>query len=323
MATRFPYISHPLWPRLCLNFISFGTQNADHLYRLADELKSSNELSNNVQVLASKTPIILFDSFATVQETQDLLQAAEQEGWEGSFTVRGPLASVLGFKGWEVDANKTENQDSLQSLQNVHRNPVQSRLRRSSVILPFGRYPAVESILHRAASLVGVPPAHCEHFSLVRYREGECFQLHNDWFPNEAFQNQIWGQRICTVLVYLNTLKCCQGGETIFPNLNLSVTPRCGAALVWANIVEDLGSKNTPQSNIISDGSVVHGSEPLSADTEKYVVNLFFREKPVLMHWLEAFLVPFSSPLTFAIVVAMSSSLIVRTFLKLGNARGT
>ena len=41
------------------------------------------------------------------------------------------------------------------------------------------------------------------------------------------------GARVFTVLLYLNEVE--EGGETVFPWLNLTVTPQCGRALIWPN----------------------------------------------------------------------------------------
>ena len=42
--------------------------------------------------------------------------------------------------------------------------------------------------------------------------------------------------RVVSFFVYLNTLKKIDGGQTEFPKLNLSITPKIGTAIVWSNV---------------------------------------------------------------------------------------
>ena len=42
--------------------------------------------------------------------------------------------------------------------------------------------------------------------------------------------------RVISFFVYLNTLKKTDGGQTGFPKLNLSITPKIGTAIVWSNV---------------------------------------------------------------------------------------
>jgi len=70
---------------------------------------------------------------------------------------------------------------------------------------------------------------------ICRYRKGEQYTAHYDYFHagtgtgDSAISNG--GQRIGTVLIYLNT--CEDGGHTSFPTLNVSVKPTKGSALIF------------------------------------------------------------------------------------------
>jgi len=41
------------------------------------------------------------------------------------------------------------------------------------------------------------------------------------------------GQRFCSVLCFLNDVT--EGGETLFPSIDLAVKPKKGAAILWYN----------------------------------------------------------------------------------------
>jgi prolyl 4-hydroxylase len=72
------------------------------------------------------------------------------------------------------------------------------------------------------------------------------------------------GQRIVTVLVYLNDVE--RGGHTWFPNLNVSVQPKKGMALVFfPSTVDGLLDKNA-----------LHAAKP-AIDT-KYVSQVWIRQ---------------------------------------------
>jgi len=71
----------------------------------------------------------------------------------------------------------------------------------------------------------------------LRYRAGEEFTWHYDEIPKSQLDNG--GQRIATLLIYLNTLEEGQGGATVFRDLDspsgnqLKVIPKRGNALLF------------------------------------------------------------------------------------------
>jgi prolyl 4-hydroxylase len=76
-------------------------------------------------------------------------------------------------------------------------------------------------------------------------------------------------QRAFTVLLFGSTLAPGDGGETHFPQLGLSVWPRAGDAIAWANVDED-GEPN-PRS--------LHEGRP-PVEKEKVAVNVWIADKP-------------------------------------------
>jgi prolyl 4-hydroxylase len=69
---------------------------------------------------------------------------------------------------------------------------------------------------------------------VVRYRPGAEFTPHYDFFCPKVYSDVIRrsGQRVATVLVYLNTPPC--GGATTFPDAEIEFVPQQGNALLFS-----------------------------------------------------------------------------------------
>ena len=96
---------------------------------------------------------------------------------------------------------------------------------------------AVDRVAARAAALFGLPRSCCETLQLVRYASPAAFYKPHLDCLEEAGQVLLGGQRVGTVLVYLNDVA--DGGATRFPALGLEVAPRELQAVAWANVRAD------------------------------------------------------------------------------------
>jgi prolyl 4-hydroxylase len=116
--------------------------------------------------------------------------------------------------------------------------------------------------------------SHAERAQLLHYGEGQKYEPHFDAFDQSSEQWKHYnqgGQRIYTVMVYLNDVPEDGGGETAFPVLGYSVRPRARRVLVFSNVGEDK-SKAHPDS--------LHGGMPVVSG-EKKCFTLWFRENPL------------------------------------------
>jgi len=129
----------------------------------------------------------------------------------------------------------------------------------------FLRHPAVVPLLLRAGMLLGLPGEHAEAVFVTRYAADGYYKPHAD------FAVGFDGDRLYTVLVYLNDLSADAGGATAFDELNVKVRPRCGRALIWTNTNPD-GSRHF---------ETRHAALPVRTG-EKWVVQLWFRSYPML-----------------------------------------
>jgi prolyl 4-hydroxylase len=82
-------------------------------------------------------------------------------------------------------------------------------------------------LISRIHRLTGVPENFQEPAQVARYHTGQFYHSHQDGLDNIGNE----GQRICTVLIYLNDVK--KGGGTYFNTLNVRVHPKKGSAAIF------------------------------------------------------------------------------------------
>lgn len=130
--------------------------------------------------------------------------------------------------------------------------------------------PEVQAVDERIANLLGVPPETAETMQGQRYRPGQQFKAHCDYFhQSEAYwpaMQESGGQRTFTAMAYLNDVE--EGGATWFPRAGIRVAPRKGLLLIWNNMLPD-GAPNP---------ATLHEGMRVMAGT-KYVITKWFRER--------------------------------------------
>lgn len=181
---------------------------------------------------AGKTGIAIADNFCTPDEAQYLIERARARLRDSRITIDNKQIK---------DAYRTS--------------------KTAIVFDPYDKDPAVLPLLYRAGMLLGLPHTHVETVFVTRYGSGEYYKAHEDFYP--GFD----GDRLYTVLIYLNDLTEDQGGGTVFEKLNIGVRPKLGRAVIWTNKNPD--GSNHPESR--------HEALPVTADAEKWVIQLWFR----------------------------------------------
>jgi prolyl 4-hydroxylase len=126
-----------------------------------------------------------------------------------------------------------------------------------------------EVIRARISAATGLPLPLFEASQVLHYAPGQEFSPHQDYFdpqnPGHAEQLKR-GQRIATVLVYLN--EGYSGGETAFPAARLSFRGKTGDALFIANVARS-GSP---------DPLTLHAGTPPTAG-EKWIFSQWIRDR--------------------------------------------
>jgi prolyl 4-hydroxylase len=87
---------------------------------------------------------------------------------------------------------------------------------------------AIRAINCRIASMSESSIFAGEALTILRYRFNQQFRLHSDSLPYSK------NQRTKTVIIYLNDNF--SGGETVFPNIDISIIPKAGDAIMFSNI---------------------------------------------------------------------------------------
>ena len=89
--------------------------------------------------------------------------------------------------------------------------------------------------------ITNLPIENQEAPNVIHYQPGGYYKIHQDWFSDDAYldiMNRKAGQRIYTVMFYLNDNYI--GGDTYFPQLNLSIRGETGKIITWRNVDENI-----------------------------------------------------------------------------------
>lgn len=130
--------------------------------------------------------------------------------------------------------------------------------------------PFIARIDRRVSELMQLPVVNGEGLQILHYQKYGEYKPHFDYFPTEKPGSRVHiahgGQRIATLILYLNNVE--DGGETIFPEIDLKVTPIQGNAIYFAYT----NSKNQV------DPSTLHGGCPVLRG-EKWIATKWMRQK--------------------------------------------
>ena len=126
--------------------------------------------------------------------------------------------------------------------------------------------PLIETIEMRISTIMNIPIEHGEGLHILRYTPGQEYKAHLDYFS--ANSKAASNNRISTLVMYLNDVE--EGGETIFPKLNLSVHPKKGMAVYFEYFYQD------PELN----ENTIHAGAPVIKG-EKWVATQWMRKQIV------------------------------------------
>ncbi|MGN1385643.1 MAG: 2OG-Fe(II) oxygenase [Bacillus sp. (in: firmicutes)] len=90
-------------------------------------------------------------------------------------------------------------------------------------------HPSIIAIEKRISEIMNIPVDHGEGLHILHYAPGQEYKAHYDYFS--ASSKVASNNRISTLVMYLNDVE--EGGETVFPKLNLSVHPKKGMAVYF------------------------------------------------------------------------------------------
>ena len=131
--------------------------------------------------------------------------------------------------------------------------------------------PLIAQLDERLAAIMNSPVENGEGLQLLRYQPGGQYPPHFDFLdpatPGGEQSIARSGQRVSTLIVYLNDV--IEGGETVFPEVGLSVVPRRGNGLYF----------EYTNSRMQLDLRSAHGGAPV-IQGEKWIVTKWMRSRP-------------------------------------------
>ena len=135
----------------------------------------------------------------------------------------------------------------------------------SSMFIEDAENLIVARIEKRIEAVMDIPIEHGEGLQILRYTPGQEYKAHHDYFSSTS---NVTNNRISTLIMYLNDVE--QGGETFFPLLNVTVTPKKGMAVYFEYFYSD------PALNELT----LHGGAPVEIG-EKWVATQWMRKQKV------------------------------------------
>lgn len=133
--------------------------------------------------------------------------------------------------------------------------------------LPDSSSPLVTAVCKRIAAFTRWPVQNGEDLQVLRYGIGAEYEPHYDYFdlkdPSTANILKRGGQRVATVILYLNTPEA--GGATVFPHAELEIAATQGHALFFSY------ASPTPETRTL------HGGTPVAAG-EKWIATRWLRQ---------------------------------------------
>lgn len=189
--------------------------------------------------------VVLLDNFLSEEEADRLVQIGHHQGFERS--VRA------------IDVGKFDTTDDRTSSNSWCKDRCMAD-------------PVVTNVLENIALTTKSTINHSEHLQLLRYEPGQFYTTHHDFIP---YQHDLpCGARIMTLFLYLNDVE--EGGGTRFPQLDITIQPKKGSALLWPNVKDDDPMERDPRTH--------HEALPVTKGV-KYGANAWIHGEDFLTPW--------------------------------------
>jgi len=101
--------------------------------------------------------------------------------------------------------------------------------------LKYHSDPVASNVMERISRVIGIPVNNTEDYQLLKYEVGQYYGYHHDY--HEDLLKSPCGVRILTFFLYLDDVE--EGGGTHFNDLNLTIVPKKGRAVIWPNVLNN------------------------------------------------------------------------------------
>ena len=151
--------------------------------------------------------------------------------------IEEPLIVVLGnvLSDEECDELISLSKDRMQRSKIGNDREVNELRTSSSMFFQEAENEIITRIEKRISQIMNIPVEHGEGLQMLNYKIGQEYKPHVDYFSSA--NKSVSNPRISTLIIYLNEVE--EGGETIFPNLDFSVTPQKGMAVYFEYFYDD------------------------------------------------------------------------------------
>jgi prolyl 4-hydroxylase len=158
--------------------------------------------------------VVIFDTFLTDHECDALVELGAEEGYERSGLV-GVNTNLDG--SFENLVGETRTSENAWCVDDCYENAT------------------AQVVMEKIENLTGFPETNSENLQMLKYEVGQAYKTHHDYIDHH--QNRQCGARMLTLFLYLNDVD--EGGGTNFPDLDLTVMPQKGRAVLWPSILDD------------------------------------------------------------------------------------
>jgi len=208
------------------------------------------------------------DELALVRDSKTLHDHAPRVLYWENFLSDEECDSIIAENVPRLKRSSVANPDKIEKSKDLSRID-EVRTSSGAWIGRSSDNPIIKKFTKRVSMWSTLPKSHGEDIQFLEYQPGQYYKPHYDFFDPEIYSAFLvdGGQRVASVLCFLNDVP--KGGETLFPEVNLSVKPKKGAAIVWFNSLL----------NGTLDRKSMHGGEPVQEGV-KYVVVQWMRQFP-------------------------------------------
>jgi prolyl 4-hydroxylase len=158
--------------------------------------------------------VVIFDTFLTDHECDALVELGAEEGYERSGLV-GVNTNLDG--SFENLVGETRTSENAWCVDDCYENAT------------------AQVVMEKIENLTGFPETNSENLQMLKYEVEQAYKTHHDYIDHH--QNRQCGARMLTLFLYLNDVD--EGGGTNFPDLDLTVMPQKGRAVLWPSILDD------------------------------------------------------------------------------------
>jgi len=180
--------------------------------------------------------VVVLEDFATDEECQAFIDIGYKLGFK-----RSEIVEDEDYEEDDESDNESEDEDEhsdKDKVESENKDEDEDGYRTSENTWcdsQCAENPLTNNILRGIEELTGISNDYSEYLQLLKYTEGQSYGVHHDYIEGQYDEPQ--GPRILTVFLYLNDVE--EGGGTRFSELNLTVTPKRGRAVIWPSVMDE------------------------------------------------------------------------------------